>query len=77
MEAFEKHGPGLDFYIFRERDKDEVFPWDVIDCGVNKSYLYREWENAREEKVTLNCRDKCAGCGAFVFNCGICPSVGK
>lgn len=77
MEAFEKYGPGLDYYIFRERAKDEVFPWDVIDCGVSKSYLYREWENARAGKVTANCRDKCAGCGAFVFDCGICPGKGK
>ena len=74
MEAFEKYGGGLDFYIFRERKEDEVFPWDIIDAGVNKSYLLREWKNAKEEKVTPNCRDKCSGCGAFTFNCGICPS---
>ena len=73
MDAFEKYGAGLDFYIFRERNIDEILPWDILDIGVNKSYLVREWENARNEKVTENCKDKCAGCGAFTYKCGICP----
>lgn len=73
MDAFEKYGAGLDFYIFRERNVDEILPWDILDIGVNKSYLVREWENARNEKVTENCKDKCAGCGAFTYKCGICP----
>ena len=73
MEAFEKYGAGLEFYIFRERNVDEILPWDILDIGVNKSYLVREWENARNEKVTENCKDKCAGCGAFTYKCGICP----
>ena len=73
MDAFEKYGAGLDFYIFRERNVDEILPWDILDIGVNKSYLVREWENARNEKLTENCKDKCAGCGAFTYKCGICP----
>lgn len=73
MEAFEKFGAGLDFYIFRERNVEEILPWDILDIGVNKSYLIREWNNARNEKVTENCKDKCAGCGAFTYQCGICP----
>lgn len=72
MSAFEKYGAGLDFYVFRERNEDEVFPWDFIDCGVTKSYLRREWNNAKNEKVTDNCNEKCAGCGAFSYECGIC-----
>jgi len=28
-----------DFYILRERSLDEVFPWDFIDHGINKSFL--------------------------------------
>lgn len=72
MEAFEKTGCSLDFYIFRTREDDEIFPWDFIDIGVNKSYLLREWHNAKAGKVTENCRDKCAGCGAGTFKCGIC-----
>lgn len=72
MDAFEKFNLDLQFYIFRERDEDEIFPWDIIDAGVSKSYLLREWRNAKAEKVTENCKVKCAGCGATGFQCGIC-----
>ncbi len=61
------------FYTSRRRDKDELFPWDHIDCGVHKSWLYREWERALAGKTTPNCRQSCAGCGAAAFGCGICP----
>lgn len=73
IEAFEKYGAGLDFYIFRERSVDEILPWDILDIGVTKNYLIREWNNARNEIVTDNCKEKCAGCGAFTYKCGICP----
>ena len=61
-----------DFYTTRERDLDEVFPWDFINTGVTKSFLQREWKEAHEEKVTSNCRTKCAGCGAAKFEGGVC-----
>ena len=72
MDALEKFNCSLDFYIFRERGADEIFPWDIIDAGVSKSYLFREWMNAKQEMVTPNCRQKCAGCGAASFGCGVC-----
>ena len=53
------------FYTMRERDLDEIFPWDFIDTGVSKEFLKREWKNAHDEKVTPNCRMKCSGCGAM------------
>lgn len=37
------------FYTLRERDADELFPWDMIDHGMSKSRLRVEWEKAREE----------------------------
>nr|MCR4673589.1 B12-binding domain-containing radical SAM protein [Lachnospiraceae bacterium] len=61
-----------DFYIMRERDIDEVFPWDFIDCGVTKKFLQREWLRSKEEKVTKNCKAQCNGCGCAEFDCGIC-----
>ena len=64
----------MEFYIDRERGEDELFPWDFIDIGVTKSFLLREYHNAREEKVTPNCRQKCAGCGAARFGGGICSA---
>lgn len=70
--AFDKTGIDVDFYTLRERNLDEIFPWDFIDIGVTKAFLKREWENAMNEKVTPNCKMKCSGCGAARFNGGIC-----
>ncbi len=33
-----------EFYVFRERAKDEILPWDFIDTGVNKEYLWRQFK---------------------------------
>lgn len=62
----------MDFYITRERDVDEILPWDFIDTGVSKEFLKREWNNARNENVTPNCRMKCSGCGVMKFGGGVC-----
>lgn len=72
MEAFADCGISIDFYNTRTREKDEIFPWDILDCGVNKEYLWREWENAQKEVVTPNCRAGCSGCGAAKYGCGVC-----
>ena len=72
MEAFETCGVDIDFYTTRERSLDEIFPWDFIDAGVTKEFLKREWKNAMNAKVTPNCRERCSGCGARVFEGGVC-----
>lgn len=72
LETFDECGVSVDFYTTRERSLDEVFPWDFIDAGVTKAFLKREWEKALKEEVTLNCKDKCNGCGAGKFGVGIC-----
>ncbi len=64
------------FYNYRERGKDEIFPWDFIDIGVTKEFLYREYERAGQEVVTPNCREKCSGCGAHRFGTGVCVEKG-
>ncbi len=74
MKAFEDAGIAYGNYIFRERTEDELFPWDFIDCGVSKKWFYKEWQNAKEGKVTQNCRAGCSGCGCGTFQCGICVS---
>ena len=71
-DAVEECGIDTDFYTMRERDLDEIFPWDFIDIGVSKEFLKREWKNAHDEKVTPNCRMKCSGCGAMKFGGGVC-----
>ena len=72
MEAFEEEGIDIMFYTKRERDLDEVLPWDFIDVGVSKEFFKREWQRAKDEVVTPNCRMACQGCGAAVFGGGVC-----
>lgn len=69
--AFEICGLSPAFYN-RERKLDEILPWDFIDIGVKKEFLIREWNNAVEGVVTPNCRQKCSGCGARMFEGGVC-----
>lgn len=72
LDAFEHNGINLDFYIFRERYDDEIFPWDFIDCGVSKAYLLKEWHMSKNAEKSNNCREKCMGCGAASYQCGVC-----
>ena len=71
-ETFRETGVSLEFYTMRERSTEEILPWDFIDAGVSKDFLKREWKNAREEKVTPNCRQQCSGCGARKYKGGVC-----
>ena len=71
-QVLEDHAVSRDFYNYREREKDEIFPWDFIDIGVTKAFLYREYENSQREVVTPNCRVRCSGCGAATFGTGVC-----
>ena len=72
MKAFEDNNIDPDFYTVRERDIDELLPWDFIDIGVTKDFLKREYKRALEEKVTPNCRQACANCGTKKFGLGVC-----
>ena len=72
MQAFEETGVDIGFYNLRERRPDELFPWDFIDTGVKKTFLYKEWEHAMQGVVTPNCRMQCSGCGAAGFGGGVC-----
>ena len=64
INVFEETGVNPDFYANRRYSFDEVLPWDIIDCGVDKSFLIRECKNAYAAETTPNCREKCSGCGA-------------
>ena len=72
IETFEELGIDMDFYTTRERALDEILPWDFIDCGVTKQFLIREWEQAKLANVSPNCRVQCQGCGATMFQGGVC-----
>ena len=53
-----------DFYTIRGYGEEEILPWDTIDVGVSKKFLKLERKRAYENKVTPDCREGCAGCGA-------------
>ncbi len=72
LKAFEDCGLEIEFYNLRQRDLDEVLPWDFIDIGVTKTYLQEEWKRAEKGEVTQNCKEACNYCGANVFEGGIC-----
>lgn len=71
-EAMAEAGVDMEFYTLRERSTDEILPWDFIDIGVRRQFLAQEWEQARQETVTPNCRQKCSLCGAKRFGGGVC-----
>lgn len=65
MKAFETCGIDPWFYANRERSKDELLPWDVIDVGVRKEHLWHEREMAYKSELSPDCRKQCTGCGAI------------
>ena len=65
QQAFADSRLDPNFYL-KQRGKDEPLPWDMIDIGVNKEFLWNECLKARRGEVTQDCRYK--GCQ----NCGLC-----
>ena len=63
LAAFDAAGVEVAFYTTRARGADEIFPWDFIDVGVSRAFLYDEWTRARSGTLTPNCRTACAKCG--------------
>ncbi len=70
LSAFEECGIDPAFYATRERDKNEILPWDHISTGVSKKFLACEREKAYRSETSPNCREKCLGCGASKLLCG-------
>ncbi|MFC4561236.1 TIGR03960 family B12-binding radical SAM protein [Nocardiopsis mangrovi] len=68
-----EHPVDLDWYTVRDRDQDEVLPWDHLDAGLDRSWLWQDWQDALhgEESVEVDdCRwNPC-------YDCGVCPSMG-
>ena len=64
LDAFKECGVDMDFYTTRGFGEDEVLAWDHIDVGVSKRFLLCERRTAYEGRVTPDCRQGCAGCGA-------------
>lgn len=63
IESFVESDVIPEFYNERQKDFDEILPWDFIDCGVTKEYLIKEKKKSLEGKITEDCRLECSGCG--------------
>ncbi len=62
--ALEAWDGDLSWYMERQRDEDEVFPWDTLDIGVDKTYLWKEWQRFHRGVQTPPCSPEgCAHCG--------------
>lgn len=52
-------------FLDRERGRDEPFPWEVVDAGVDRGYLWREWLRGKKALQTPACpQEGCATCRA-------------
>ena len=64
MQAFDETGIDPRTFANRPRNVDEPLPWDHIDCGVDKSFLQREYKKALEARGTVDCHTAaCTACG--------------
>jgi radical SAM superfamily enzyme YgiQ (UPF0313 family) len=62
-------GEAAVFYAERQRDRGELFPWDLIETGVARDYLWREWERALKGIPDPPCDT------ARCSRCGVCRQV--
>jgi radical SAM family uncharacterized protein len=70
-------GTGLDlaWYTTREREYDEVLPWDHLDSGLDKDWLWADWEDAlavadgSSDVEVEDCR------WTPCYDCGVCPEM--
>lgn len=72
LAAFEACGIDPYFYANRNREFNEVLPWDHIDYGITKQFLIEQNKLAHKAITTPNCREQCANCGATCFKGGVC-----
>ncbi|MGB9976110.1 TIGR03960 family B12-binding radical SAM protein [Thermovenabulum sp.] len=76
MEAFKEANIDPDFYALREREEKECFPWEIIDPGIDREFLWEERKKSFRGEVTPDCRfNRCNNCGILKLrkgiNCGI------
>lgn len=63
-QAFKKENITPEEYTTRQRDKNELFPWEIIDHGINRNYLWSEYQKALQAKTTIPCDTaQCKRCG--------------
>jgi radical SAM family uncharacterized protein len=60
----------LGWYTTRERDEHEVLPWDHLDSGLDREWLWQDWRDALSEGEVEDCR------WTPCYDCGVCPTMG-
>jgi radical SAM family uncharacterized protein/radical SAM-linked protein len=66
MEAFESSGVDPTYYAHRRIPMDEVLPWDVIDAGIKKEWLKKDFAHGQKERFIPDCATgRC-------YDCGVC-----
>ncbi|HEU4999913.1 MAG TPA: TIGR03960 family B12-binding radical SAM protein [Lapillicoccus sp.] len=68
--VFEGSSVDVAWYTTRERDQSEVLPWDHLDSGLDKEWLWEDWQDALDETEVDDCR------WTPCFDCGVCPQMG-
>jgi len=68
-QAFAENGLSLNFYAYRERREDEIFPWEVVSTGVQKRFLLADYQRSQRGETLQDCRERCHGCGILTA-CG-------
>ena len=63
-------GVDMAWYTTRERTEDEILPWDHLDSGLDKQWLWDDWQDALNEQELDDCR------WTPCFDCGVCPTMG-
>jgi radical SAM family uncharacterized protein len=62
-------GVDVDWFTTRERDQAEVLPWDHIDSGLDKDWLWEDWQDSLAQVEVQDCR------WTPCFDCGVCPQM--
>ncbi|MFO6451321.1 MULTISPECIES: TIGR03960 family B12-binding radical SAM protein [unclassified Aeromicrobium] len=71
-EVLEPQGVDLDWFTTRERDHDEVLPWDHMDSGLDREWLWEDWQDAIDPEGAVEVEDcRWTPC----FDCGVCPEM--
>lgn len=68
--AFAAQPVDLDWYTTRERDEVEVLPWDHLDAGLDREWLWQDWQDAVDGTEVDDCR------WTPCYDCGVCPTMG-
>ena len=61
--AMKECGLSMETYLYREREETELFPWERLDMGFTRDYLYAELKKADGQRPTIPCFDGCHRCG--------------